>query len=591
VTRHISCTIARDIERLFDGGTLAGSSDSQLLERFIARRDEEAFAALVARHGPMVLAVCRRVTHDTHAAEDAFQAAFLLLVRKAPHVRGSLGGWLHRVAFRVALRARKQQARRRKHEHSDPSAGLQTPTGKPEPHTMAHANDFARDLHHEIARLDHNHRLPVILCELEGLTHEQAADQLGWPLGTVKGRLARSRERLRRRLQARGYAPSAPIMAAALASDRAVFVQSALSQSTLRAARELATHAAPLTASINSLVQGEALAMTLTSPKTVSIASVAFLALVSAGWAAFASNSKVGGVDGALVVQDAERPAAAQDASGAQPPKTPAELAIPQPAAPLNPTERARLQFDLESLTLDLELLEDDLKSLKQGIFSLAQQVRHYRAAAETGIVGTGGVPFPNRGGPDLEHARKASAESAAELERLLHRSRTEYRDKAQQLQELKRQKESISTRLEAPEPHPRKVKPGDILVIEVLEALPGRPLTGERIVRPDGTIGLGFYGELRVAGLDRNEIKVALIDHMKKHLSWKSLGLVDAQGREFAHASPLESNRVFVEEVGQSSSPNERRNDDLERKLDRVLEELESLKSRVSESPPRAGR
>jgi RNA polymerase sigma factor (sigma-70 family) len=291
MARETSCAVVRDLQHLFDIGTLAGASDTELLQRFLTRRDEEAFAALVARHGPMVLLVCRRVTRDAHAAEDAFQAAFLLLVRKAPQVRGSLGGWLRRVAYRVALRAQKQHNRRRVKERPEPHPGSGIPSSDPEPFEMAQTDQVARDLHQEIARLDDNHRIAVVLCELEGLTHEQAAAQLNWPLGTVKGRLARARERLRRGLGRRGHTSSAPFITAALSAEQACTVPAALTLSTLRAACDLTSNAAPLTASLAILVNGESLAMTVVSPKFVTLATVALVGIATAGWAAFATTS------------------------------------------------------------------------------------------------------------------------------------------------------------------------------------------------------------------------------------------------------------------------------------------------------------
>ncbi len=141
-----------------------------------------------------------------------------------------------------------------------------------------------------------------------------------------------------------------------------------------------------------------------------------------------------------------------------------------------------------------------------------------------------------------------------------------------------------LERQLEAPNAEPRKVRPGDVLMIEVLEALPGRPITGERLVRPDGTISLGFYGNLFVAGLNRDQIKVTLIEHLRQTLSDESLGLVeqDAQGRTIT-TDPVRSDRVFVDDSPSLARdhPTDRRVEDLEHKLDRVLDELEALRRR----------
>ena len=191
----------RQIDQLFGAGTVAGLSDAQLLERFRTRRDEAAFVALVARHGPMVLAVCRGVLRDEHAAEDAFQATFLILVRKAERALG------RRVARRLASSGRLPGR--------GPGPGRCGPPprageegrggGRPEGNAESEPDDELRALlHAEIGRLPDRLRLPVVLCDLEGLTRDQAAERLRWTEGTVRGRLARARTLLRQRLTRRG---------------------------------------------------------------------------------------------------------------------------------------------------------------------------------------------------------------------------------------------------------------------------------------------------------------------------------------------------------------------------------------------------
>src|SRR5262249_26012685 len=148
---------------------------------------------LLQRHGPMVLGVCRRVLHDPHDAHDAFQATFLVFVRKAGSIRrrAVLGSWLYAVAHRVAVRLQAQIARRRAVEKSgEELAGAAAPA---EPRDA----ELGRVLHEEVCRLPENYRTPVVLCYLEGKTNEETARQLCWPLGTVKGRLARARNLLR----------------------------------------------------------------------------------------------------------------------------------------------------------------------------------------------------------------------------------------------------------------------------------------------------------------------------------------------------------------------------------------------------------
>ena len=197
----------RDLGRIFGSGTASGLRDSELLERFADDRDEAAFAALVARHGPMVLATCRGVLRSSQDAEDAFQATFLILARKAVSIRadGSLGGWLHRTARRVAVQASVDLSKRRRRERA---------SGAPEPRRPGPWDDLILLLHEEIGRLPEKYRVPIVLCDLGAMTREEAAGQLGWPPGTVAGRLARGRKLLHDRLTRRGAAPASTLLAA-----------------------------------------------------------------------------------------------------------------------------------------------------------------------------------------------------------------------------------------------------------------------------------------------------------------------------------------------------------------------------------------
>jgi RNA polymerase sigma factor (sigma-70 family) len=186
------------------------ASDSALLARYLAVKDEEAFAVLVHRHGPLVLNVCRRVLGDIDDAEDAFQATFLVLARKAAtvHPREALPAWLHGVARRVALKARS--ARNRRCRESCP---LLAPTPDPNPDPLAElsAREVLVIIDEELQRLAEVYRLPVILCCLEGRTLEEAARQLGWTPGSVRARLERGRARLHDRLIRRGLTLSAAL--------------------------------------------------------------------------------------------------------------------------------------------------------------------------------------------------------------------------------------------------------------------------------------------------------------------------------------------------------------------------------------------
>ncbi len=201
----------KDLSTLFSIGAIGLLSDAELLARFTAGAgdagSEAAFEAIVARHGAMVLGVCRRILRDTHAANDAFQATFLVLARKASAIRveDSLGRWLYEVTIRVARRARStaivERARVQPLSRLDPVAHDRS--------FQRHENDDLRFvIDEEIARLPDRYRSAVLLCYLEGLTQEQASIRLGCPIGTVQSRLHRARERLRCRLTRRGLAPA-----------------------------------------------------------------------------------------------------------------------------------------------------------------------------------------------------------------------------------------------------------------------------------------------------------------------------------------------------------------------------------------------
>jgi RNA polymerase sigma factor (sigma-70 family) len=185
-------------------------SDRDLLERFDGQRDEAAFHALVLRHGPMVLAVCREMLGNEADAEDAFQATFLILARKSPSIRkaASVGSWLHGVAYRTALKARAQSATRQQKESRVPARQASEPDG-------VAWREIRQVLHQELSGLAERYRAPLVLCYLEGKTQDAAAAQLGMATRTLKERLERGRSLLRARLVRRGLGPAAVLLAAA----------------------------------------------------------------------------------------------------------------------------------------------------------------------------------------------------------------------------------------------------------------------------------------------------------------------------------------------------------------------------------------
>ena len=226
----------RDLRTLFRFGVEGGASDGQLLDRFADRRDEgaeEAFAMLVRRHGAMVFGVCRRVLSSTHEAEDAFQATFLVLARKAATIarRETVANWLYGVALRTAKDARSRTLRRRAREkHVNTLRVIHAPGEDP-------VEDLRAILDEELARLPARLRAPVLLCELETLSRQEAAKRLGIPEGTLSSRLARAKNLLRDRLSRRGLGLSTALLTASLAREaQAAVVPHAMAEITIRAA-------------------------------------------------------------------------------------------------------------------------------------------------------------------------------------------------------------------------------------------------------------------------------------------------------------------------------------------------------------------
>lgn len=230
-------TLLRHVRQIAANPADHQASDRELLERFLERREEDAFTTLVHRHGPMVLDVCRGVVRDCHRAEDAFQATFLLLAQKAHAIRqrDSIGSWLHGVARHVALKAATAAARRQTLEGN---AAVRTPG---DPGLDISVRELQNALHQELQKLPEKYRAPLVHCFLEGKTRDQAARQLGWTKGAVRGRLNRGRELLRRRLTRRGLALSAGLVttAAWAARGTAPAFAGPLARQTTRAALAL----------------------------------------------------------------------------------------------------------------------------------------------------------------------------------------------------------------------------------------------------------------------------------------------------------------------------------------------------------------
>jgi len=338
--------VLREIRTLFEAGTAAGLTDAQLLERFVASRAEAseatdaaeaAFAALVARHGPMVLGVCRRVLSRPDDVEDAFQATFLVLVRRAGSVRvgDSLGRWLHGVARRVAAKARVRSEQRRVH--------LAVSGGEPVVSGFDPVRaELLAALDEELGRLPGKYQAPVVLCHLEGLTHAEAARRLRWPIGTVSGRLSQARTLLQQRLTRRGFTLAVGPLAALLDPEALrASVSEPLVRSLGRTAARLATEGAgPAGASgaVWALAEG-VIKELLMSKLKIGLATLAALgiAVVGAGaWARSGGQNAGSGKTGAAKPRTVSIPEAPR---GDQPratdrTTTPAEAPKPEAGDP-----------------------------------------------------------------------------------------------------------------------------------------------------------------------------------------------------------------------------------------------------------------
>jgi RNA polymerase sigma factor (sigma-70 family) len=271
VTKARSVAVLRRcIRRIKETGLGSNGTDQALLERFVAHRDEEAFAQLVRRHGAMVLAVCRRVLNDPDAAQDVFQATFLVLARKAAGIakRGSVGSWLYGVAYRLAQKARSNLARRCVNEKRAAAA-----TSAP---TVDDLNwrEMRAVLDEELQRLPEKYRAALVLCYLQERTRDEAAQQLGWPLRTLKYRLELGRDLLRRRLVRRGFTLGAGLFVADLLSELAPALAGSLVDTTAQAAVQFLDNSLAATSVSGAailLARGELHAMLIGKLKVIAL--------------------------------------------------------------------------------------------------------------------------------------------------------------------------------------------------------------------------------------------------------------------------------------------------------------------------------
>jgi RNA polymerase sigma factor (sigma-70 family) len=347
-------------------------ADHELLQRYVAAQDESAFAALVKRHGSMVMGLCWRILRHQQDAEDAFQAAFLVFARKAGTIRKSesIASWLHSVAFRAANKLRASQARRR--------ARCQTQFGNETLLDVPQA-DFSRDLsfretqrvlEEELNRLADKYRAPLLLCCVEGRTRDEAAQQLGWSLGVLRGRLDRGRELLRARLVRRGLSLSVALLALGVAGTSHAALAPALLSSTVQAATGAArslSAAGAVSAQATALAQGVIQAMFLAKVKIIAVGLLTFTFLgAGAGFVTYQAQAQDG--------QPVTRVQTKQDAK--QPP-------VEAMGAAQLKREIERLRLELEQTRLLLKLANQEILELRAARSEAASLKRKNTAVIE----------------------------------------------------------------------------------------------------------------------------------------------------------------------------------------------------------------
>jgi RNA polymerase sigma factor (sigma-70 family) len=412
-------------------------TDAQLLESFSARQDEAAFEALLRRHGPMVLGVCRRVLRHAQDAEDAFQATFLVLARKASslHSRELLGNWLYGVAQRTAMKARAMNAKRRLNERRAGEAA------RPEPSDDGPSEELLAELDNALSRLPEKYRVPLVLCELEGKRRKEVATLLGLPEGTVAWRVAYAKKLLAKRLARYG----AGSLIAVLSGDAA---SACVPPSLLKATAQAALHvvgaqaltAGTVSAQVVALTEGVLKVMLLNKLKTVW--AVVFALLVGAG-----------------AVGLTYRTAAAQ----------------PQPGK-VGDTSAARATADdLEELRLEVAALRKGLEATRARVTTLEREVQALKGGRhQPGALNR--ADEPNLGGlttdlvvPIEVHARsRLATDPLANAEAALKKLRANPNDKEaadaldRALQRLKEreQKRNAPQGNNVPQAGPAKMSP-----------------------------------------------------------------------------------------------------------------------------------
>jgi RNA polymerase sigma factor (sigma-70 family) len=397
--------VLRHLRRLVTLPSSAHTPDALLLERYALRRDEEAFTALVHRHGPLVWGVCRRVLGREHDAEDAFQATFLVLARKARSIRqrDALGGWLYRVAHHIAVRARQQRSRRRLHDER-----ASRPVAR-DADSESERQELRSLLDEELSRLPEKYRIPLVLCYLEGRTHAQAAVELGCRPGSMSWRLARGHELLRARLARRGLGLSATMLAVLLADEVAsarvpATLASSLSEVAFLGAADKAATAGVFSAQAITLTKGALHAMWITKIKVTASLLLA-TATIGVGGGTAAYHVMAAGPGNEPVAKQAADVAKTEDLQ----------------------RENASLKEELHRTRRQIEALSDRLKVMTDRVQELAAHSGHKAGSGRESVSFT-----PPR--PDMASSTTTSTTGTAASERYFADVRERFSDEAELL-------------------------------------------------------------------------------------------------------------------------------------------------------------
>jgi RNA polymerase sigma factor (sigma-70 family) len=465
----------------------ADLTDGQLLGGFVERRDEAAFAALLHRHGPMVLGVCRRLLHHAQDVEDAFQATFLVLVRKAAAIRSreAVSNWLYGVAYHTALKARALAAKRKSREA--PLTPLPEPATPPPTLWL----ELVPLLDQELSRLPDKYRVPVVLCDLEGRTRKEAAAQLDCPEGTISSRLNRARALLAKRLARHGTVFTPATLVALLSqSAGSAGVPLSLRGATLHTAGIAAGHAAasvPSTA-VAALTEGVLKTMFLTKLKTVT--AVLLLAAVTATFtpgvflrpAAFAQQTRAG----QQASEAGGEPRRADEKAKAVAPEIPD--AVVEEFLQKDPAVQRHLARIAE--------LEVALAVMKERA-NRPEELPAYRQTLTT-----------------LQATRIALLRRR---EQLRQEAVKQLREKAQA---DRKAAEGGAESKEVEKGQEDRIRPGDRLFIEASNTLPNAPVKGVYRVEPSGKVALGFaYGRVAVLGMTPEQAESVLLRHLRAYL------------------------------------------------------------------------